>query len=148
MNVSPMVKIKLPKIEEKVIVPFTPEHIRVLLRLCKTTTFCGLRNRAMIMVLLDTGIRKKELCCMRVEDLDFDRGIIKVHGKGARERIVGIVTATQKTLLQYLLSRNDNHPCVWVTEERRPLTYDGISVTFRNIAQLIAQGTGKRLACT
>lgn len=84
LKVSPMLKIRPPKVEKKVVVPFSPEHIKMLLRLCDSTTFCGLRNRAMIFVFLDTGIRKKELWTMKVEDIDFDRGIIKVHGKGSK----------------------------------------------------------------
>ncbi len=57
---------------------------------------------------------------------DFTQGIIKVHGKGAKERVVAIQPRTQKILLRYLLSRNDGHRCVWVSEERRPLTHWGI----------------------
>jgi len=134
LKISPMLKIRPPKVEKKVIVPFKPEHLRTLLKLCDPATFCGLRNRAMIMIFLDTGIRKKELWSMKVEDIDFDRGVIKVHGKGAKERVVGIVQNTQKALLQYLLSRKDTHPCVWVTEERNPLTYEGLSMIFKRLA--------------
>ncbi len=133
IKISPMLKIKPPKVEQKIISPFTPEHLRKLVKLCDPTTFCGLRNRAMVLTFVDTGVRLKEMWTMKVEDIDFDRGIIKVHGKGAKERVVGIVQNTQKALLQYLLSRDDNHPCVWVTEERTPLTYEGISQIFRNI---------------
>ena len=134
LKISPMLKIRPPKVEKKVIVPFKPEHLRTLLKLCDPATFCGLRNRAMIMIFLDTGIRKKELWSMKVEDIDFDRGVIKVHGKGAKERVVGVVQNTQKALLQYLLSRKDTHLCVWVTEERKPLTYEGLSMIFKRLA--------------
>jgi integrase/recombinase XerC len=135
LKVSPMSKIKSPKVEKKVIVPFTPEHLRSLFKLCDPTTFSGLRNRAMIIILLDTGIRKIELCNMSIDDLDFDRGIIKIHGKGAKERIVAMEQRTQKALLQYLLSRRDTHPCVWVTEEQKPLTYHGLSMIFKVLAR-------------
>ena len=134
LQTSPMEKIHPPKVEQKVIVPFKPEHIRVMLMLCDPNTFCGLRNRAMILIFVDTGVRLKEMWLMRLEDVDFDRGVIKVHGKGAKERVVGIVQNTQKALLQYLLSRKDTHPCVWVTEERKPLTYEGLSMIFKRLA--------------
>ena len=130
-----MLKIRPPKVERKMIVPFTAEHLRKLIKLCDLDTFCGLRNRAMIMVFLDTGIRKKEMWLMKVEDVDFDRGVIKVHGKGAKERVVGIVQPTQKVILQYLLSREDTHPCMWVNEEREPLTYHGITMIFKVLAR-------------
>ena len=42
------------------------------------------------MLLLDTGIRSGELCGIRLDDVDFRRGVIKVNGKGAKERMVPI----------------------------------------------------------
>ena len=135
LKISPMQKIHPPRVEKKVIVPFKPDHIRVMLKLCDPATFCGLRARAMIFIFVDTGVRLKEMWSMNVEDIDFNRGIIKVHGKGAKERIVGIVQNTQKALLQYLLSRDDTHPCVWVTEERLPLTYEGLATIFKRLAK-------------
>jgi integrase/recombinase XerC len=133
LKVSPMLKIKPPKVEQRVIVPFSPTHLRSLLRLCNPTTFCGLRNRAIILTFVDTGVRLKEMWAMKVEDIDFDRGIIKVHGKGAKERVVGIVQNTQKALLQYLLNRDDTHPCVWVTEEHKPLALAGLAQVFKTL---------------
>jgi len=134
LKISPMEKIHPPKVEQKVIVPFKAEHIKIMLKLCDPTTFCGLRNRAMVLIFVDTGVRLKEMWSMKVEDIDFKCGVIKVHGKGAKERVVGIVKNTQKALLRYLLSRDDAHSCVWVTEERSPLTYEGLATIFKRMA--------------
>ena len=72
---------------------------------------------------------------MNIEDLDLERGVITVHGKGAKERVVGIGIGARKMLLRYLLSRNDRQPCVWVTEERTPLSYDGLAMIFKRLAE-------------
>jgi integrase/recombinase XerC len=135
LQINPTAKIHPPRVEQKVIVTFKPEHIRIMLKLCDPTTFCGLRNRAMVFTFIDTGVRLKEMWSMRVDDIDFDRGVIKVHGKGAKERVVGIVQNTQKALLRYLLSRDDTHPCVWVTEERKPLAYEGLAQVFKTLKE-------------
>jgi site-specific recombinase XerD len=97
--------------------------------------FCGLRNRAIILLLLDTGMRLRELSALRLWDLDFDRGIVRVMGKGAKERVVGMGKATQKAMLRYLLSRSDPHPEVWVSEERRPLTYNSLNDAIRTMGK-------------
>jgi len=138
LKVSPMLRIKPPRIEKKVIVPFKPEHLKKLLELCCNgpSVFCRLRNRALVLIFLDTGIRLKEMSQIAIDDVDFDRGMIKIHGKGAKERFVAIEQRTQKALLQYLLTRNDEYPCVWVSEERLPLTRGGIAMVFRVLKQL------------
>jgi len=123
---TPMAHMKPPRQPKTLIKPFEPDQLRQLLTLCDESTFLGLRNRAILLVFIDTAIRLCEMDRMQIEDLDFTRGIIKVHGKGAKERVVAIQPRTQKILLRYLLSRNDGHRCVWVSEERRPLTHWGI----------------------
>jgi len=132
---SPMAKIRPPKVEHKVIMPFRPEQLKTLLKFCDPNTFCGLRNRALILTFVDTGVRLEEMWKMSIEDLDLERGVIKVHGKGAKERVVSLGIGARKALLCYLLSRDDRYPCVWVTEERRPLTYDGLAMIFKTLKE-------------
>ena len=71
-----MVKIRPPKVEHKVIIPFRPEQLKTLLKFCDPNTFCGLRNRALILTFVDTGMRLEEMWKMSIEDLDLERGII------------------------------------------------------------------------
>jgi integrase/recombinase XerC len=124
---NPMDVIRPPKIPKKMIAPFTPDHIKRLLLLCDERKFLGARNKAIILVLLDTGLRLSEAVSIQLADVNFDRETIKVMGKGAKERVVRIGRTAQKALLRYLLMREDDHPCLWVTEERRPLRQEGIS---------------------
>lgn len=127
LSSSPMARIRPPKVPQKLVVPFKPEHIETLLLACDASSkFLALRNRAIILTFLDTGLRLSELTNIQLKDIDFDREVITVMGKGAKERVVGLGKRTQKALLRYLLARTDNYPCLWVTEERRPLTVVGI----------------------
>jgi len=81
----------------------------------------------MILMLVDTGLRLSELANIKLQDLDTERGWIKVVGKGAKERVVRIGQAAQKALWRYLMHRPDNgRQELWLTEEGRPLRNPGI----------------------
>lgn len=54
-------------------------------------------------------------------------------GKGAKERVVRIGKTTQKAILRYLLMRTDPYPCLWVTEERRPLKGKGVQMAIKRL---------------
>jgi len=132
---NPIAHIKAPKYPEKVIAPLRQEHIGRLLLLCDDDSFLSLRNKAIFLTFLDTGLRLSELASVQLPDIDFNRGVIKVMGKGAKERFVAIGKRTQKTILRYLLTRSDNYSCLWVTEERRPLTWRGIQTMIKRLGK-------------
>ncbi len=134
-NDNPITRIPKPHVEKKVIRPFTPDEIKKLLLLCEERLFTGLRDKALILTFYDTGLRLKEITNIQLENIDLKREIIKVMGKGARERYVRISTATQKAIIKYLLQRRDNFPCLWVSEERKPLTVWGIYQIVHRLGQ-------------
>lgn len=139
---SPMARMHPPKFPKVLIKPFKPEDIGRLLFLCDHggPCFLGLRNRAIILAFVDTGLRLSELAGIQIADLDVDVGLIKVMGKGAKERIVRISNRTLKAILRYWNQRNDDLPCLWVTEERKPLQARGI--------QQMIERLGKRAGVT
>jgi len=130
---SPMQNIKPPKKESKIIRPFSQRDIDNLLLLCSGNRFLDLRNKAIILMFLDTGLRLSELANIQLADVNFEQETIKVMGKGAKERVVRIGKTTQKALLRYLLIRRDEHSCLWVTEERRPLSVAGVQVAIKKL---------------
>ena len=135
LSVSPMASVKAPKVSKPLIVPFQESSLRRLLFLCDDSTFLGARNKAIILVLTDTGLRLKEIAEIQKSVIDFDRETIKVMGKGAKERVVRIGENTQRAILRYLLMRDDILPCLWVTEERHPLTKWGIEIMIRKLGK-------------
>jgi integrase/recombinase XerC len=66
----------------------------------------GWRDRAIIELLYNTGIRLSEISFLRREDIDFQTGEIRVLGKGNKERIVPLGENASKTLVEYLDSKN------------------------------------------
>jgi len=126
-------RVKAPKVPHKIVKIFRPDHIRDILLLCGDGTKTGVRNKAMVLVLLDTGLRLSELVRIQVDDIDIKRGIITVMGKGAKQRVVGICKATIKAIIEYYESSAGEHPQLWLTEEGKPLTYEGISSIFKTL---------------
>ena len=130
---SPMQNIKPPRLTRVLIKPFSKQDIEKLLLLCSGANFLAVRNKAIILLFLDTGLRLSELASIQLENTDFERETIRVMGKGAKERVVRIGKTTQKAVLRYLLMRTDPYPCLWVTEERRPLGARGVQMVIKRL---------------
>ena len=85
------------------------EEFERLLLACSPTNEAGpiaeraaVRNRAILWVFYDTGIRISELCGLRLCDFDRKRGILTVKGKGSKERRVALGQNCLRNLLYYL----------------------------------------------
>lgn len=130
---NPVRKVCRPK-EPKVKKGFlAPEHIQHILALCPQSQFQGARRRAMFLLLLTTGMRLMELAGLKLKDLDWEGRLIRVMGKGSKERVVPFHREAQHAMWRYLTYRRDDHPCVWVTEERRPMGYYGVQQDLHRI---------------
>ena len=71
-----------------------------------------------------------------LEDLDWQRGQARVrNGKGQKERQVPFMREAQRPMLQYLRQRTDEYPCVWVSEEGKPLSYWGVDQDLRRLVE-------------
>ena len=125
---------KPPKADDVLIKPFEGDQLRGLLALCDDS-FLGLRNRAMILLFLDTGLRKKELAGLQLDDVDFDHELVTTKGKGNKERYVRMGKRTQRALLRYLMQRRDREPGLWVSEERGPLQPGAIYQMLHKLGQ-------------
>ena len=97
----------MPKLEKKLPVYLTVEEVDNLLDI-NTSTAYDLRNKAMLEVLYATGVRVSELCDLQMSNLFLDDGIIKVFGKGSKERLVPINETAIKYLREYLRFSRDS----------------------------------------
>ncbi len=95
-------RLELPKLPQVKIAVLAPEEINQILASINPGTFIGARLMAMVLVMLDTGIRAGELIGMLLLNVDWDRGVIKVFGKGSKERFVPIGATAKQTLLRYV----------------------------------------------
>jgi len=137
---SPTAKIKVAKPKTKVIKPYTYEEISRMLTVCdkdyeRNAKFLGSRNKAIILVLLDAGVRLSELIGMMIEDVNTSNGNIRVMGKGSKERVVRIGKVTQKSLWRYLMHRPDNGGEIWLSEEGKPLSCTGVQCLIKRLKE-------------
>jgi len=94
--------IKLPKAPSKLIQPLTEAEINQLLGSQNPLTAIGSRNTAILVTMLDCGLRSSELCNILFEDAHIEEGYLKVLGKGNKERVVPIGSLAQKVLWRYI----------------------------------------------
>ncbi|OGO32918.1 MAG: hypothetical protein A2Z29_01630 [Chloroflexi bacterium RBG_16_56_11] len=127
LEVNPFVKVKIPPPPIKVIPAFSNSQIEQLLRAITTKTAIGYRNFAIILTLLDTGIRISELCDLKMERLWLEDGIAKVIGKRNKERMIPIGKQLQCVLWHYIdrcrpEPNTINCDSVFLTKQGRPVT--------------------------
>lgn len=94
--------VQAPRIEKKMTRTFTAKEIKQILNSFDKSFFIGLRDYTIMETLFGTGIRKMELCGLKLSDLNFDSGFLHVHGKGNKERLVPIGKTLSRTLKAYL----------------------------------------------
>jgi len=121
---TPFVRVKVPKAPRKVVPTFSDSQIRALLDAIDNATPEGFRDYVIILALLDTALRVTELTGLRLDNLWLEEGVLKVMGKGGKERLVPIGKGLQRLLWKYI-SRlraepaNPNCDFLFLTAETR-----------------------------
>ncbi|MBI3547970.1 MAG: tyrosine-type recombinase/integrase [Elusimicrobia bacterium] len=98
---NPMQLIEKPRKEHKLIPALTLEQARLLLAQPRNDTYRGVRAWTMMVLVLDTGLRLAEVLGLLKDNVDFQRNVLRIIGKGNKEREVPFGTATKQALWQY-----------------------------------------------
>ena len=131
---SPIEGMKAPRYTKNLPGIFQPEQIEAMLKLCPPNRWWGARDAAMIALLLRTGMRINELANMRVEDIQWKPGQVKVLGKGRKERRLWLDKVCIKTLLRYQRFRNIDSG-YWWRGKRDRLTVEGAKKVFQRLGR-------------
>jgi len=99
---NPCISIHVPKYEKKLPEYITEDEISFLLKLPDRSTYKGLRDLAILEFFYSTGIRLSELLGLKISDLDFQQELVRVIGKGNKERIIPFGTKAREVLNDYL----------------------------------------------
>jgi site-specific recombinase XerD len=133
---SPMKTLRKPRTPQTVIKAPDGEEINRLLDYLRSGSFNDLRNRAIILVALDTGLRLAELASLTVDDVKGE--IITIVGKGQKQRLLRVGGRVRKELWQYTMARNQFHPkdtALWITSNGDALSTGGIGQMIRKIGK-------------
>lgn len=112
------------KTRKTIIETFSLDQVRALLGAANRTTFTGLRDYTIMLLLLETGVRVSELSSMRLQDIHWTDSRILVLGKGDKERLVPFQRQVKHVLKRYLASRGDipGEDHVFVTVDNLPMS--------------------------
>lgn len=130
---NPLKFIDYPKYTKKV-----PEYIyesqleKILNEKTSENIEIELRNKLIINLLLDTGVRVSELVNIKVSDIDIEERIIKVFGKGSKERFVFFTSKTKEILVTYLSKRKEK-----AIVDNLFINYKGEKLTERSVQKII-----------
>ena len=99
---TPLELIEVPKIGRKLPDTLSTEEIDALIEAIDLSTLEGERNKAMLETLYSCGLRVSELISLKISDLFFEEGFIKITGKGNKQRFVPVGKTTIKFITTYV----------------------------------------------
>ena len=94
------------------------------------------RDKALFELMYSSGLRRSEVTGLRIKDVDYFNGLVKVFGKGAKERLVPVTDEALNALKIYLAQRKNPQPddALFLNKNGKPLTGDGLAYIFKNTA--------------
>ena len=122
--------LRRPRVPRRIIAPFTDAELQRLLAIAEP------RERALILLLLDTGLRLAEVTGLRVGDLRPD-GTMRVMGKGSKERIVPLGATARRALMRYVAERGAVRPAdpLFLGRWGRPLCRKSIQLAVADLGR-------------
>ncbi len=129
IEANPMSGLEPPVAQAKPVPVLSDTDLTAVLKACAGKDFFARRDEAVIRMLLDCGIRVAELCAVRVQDVDLDREMAIVTGKGNKVRPVYFGARTARALDRYRRARAQHrwaHVDAFFLGQRGPLTPDGV----------------------
>jgi integrase len=126
---DPFRKVKAPRLSKVALPPVELDAVRAML------PKCGPRDKAILLMLLDTGLRADELLSLNLDDVDYRSGAVFVRsGKGSKSRTVFISRNTRQALSAYLGERADLNIALFVNRFGDRLGYWGLHLILESRA--------------
>lgn len=94
------------------------------------------RNKALLELIYSCGLRRSEVTGLKIADVDFFNGVIKVLGKGNKERYIPVTDTALQALRDYLATRPNPRPedALFLNKNGTALTGDGLAYIFKQLA--------------
>lgn len=150
---NPAQRFRLPNPQYHDVEPYTDDEVSAILAVCERdiqrgNRYLGVRNKAIISVFVDTGLRLQELTDMKLSELDPQLQQVRVLGKGSKFRVVPLNGEAKRALKLYLTHfRLPGGDAVWVTDNGQPLSFHSIRIMIDRLkkrAGVISGGSAHR----
>jgi len=119
-------KLDAPKYQKSLPKPLSEEQVDLLLRQPDVETELGMRDKAMLELMYAAGLRVTELIHLGVNQVNLNQGLVRVTGKGGKERLVPITDISsswiEKYLKNYRESSTGNRSFAFVSARKKPIT--------------------------
>jgi integrase/recombinase XerD len=122
IKVDPTLKLDPPKRTPRFPKSLSEAEVEALLAAPNTATPMGLRDRAMLELLYATGLRVSELVAVKTFEVNLDAGVVRVMGKGSKERLVPLGEEAADWISKYLKSRNHKSHALFLTNRGAGMT--------------------------
>jgi site-specific recombinase XerD len=106
ITTSPMARMTRPRVPDQPVAVLSEDDLRALLGTCSGRTFEDVRDHAIILLFVYTGMRRAELLRLRTDDLDLDQDVAVVAGNGGRYRTCPFGNKTGQALDRYVRVRH------------------------------------------
>lgn len=125
---NPMSNVGTIKVPKKKKATYSKVDMAKIMEACRK-----LRDKAMIQFMATTGCRVSEMTGLNRDQLDLRNQEVVVHGKGDKERVVYFDSVTAMLLEEYLASRKDDNPALFVGQRHERLEPNGVRAMLKDI---------------
>jgi tyrosine recombinase XerC len=126
LKTNPILSVSSPKLDKHLPQFLTEEEVTRLIESSLPKNEMGLRDRAILETFYSTGMRISELVSLSQDDLDFIGGVVKLKGKGKKERIAPIGDKAISSLRDYLEKRKRQASAVFLNKRGTRITDRGV----------------------
>jgi integrase/recombinase XerD len=130
--IKELISFQMPQIKQKRLLVYSALEIKKIISHCTNK-----RDKALIYLLTDTGLRRAELCALNWENVDISSGLVRViEGKGGKARSVVMGIKTRRALLSYRreITHNDSEPVIQTIYGTR-LSHGGLRSALLRLSQ-------------
>jgi len=136
-------RLKLPHPHYRQIEPYTDSEVLAMLQGCEeefhsSSRLLGSRNKAIIAIFCDTGMRLSELAGIKLSDLHSSLKQVRVMGKGSKKRVLPLQGESMKALNRYLIYRPKEGPeWLWLNDEGHMLSASSITTMVERLKKRV-----------
>lgn len=140
---NPMDRIPTPKVAQRPPKVLDEDEMRRLIQAAKQSP----RDLAIVLVLVDCGLRASELGALERDDLDFDGlSLLVRNGKGGKPRTAFFSPTTARAVRRYLRTRKDTDPALFLSQRSEPVNRDSLRLLLYRLSDRAGLNNGRRVS--